>query len=150
MAAGYVGPGATASSALPVIATTLAGPDLQVYVTTAVDDIPNPITPASQLPRSAEAVAEPAAGPEPPDLPLLLRRSWQTTLGVDGLEDDTDVFDLGANSFTALEVAAELSERLGQEVGIGELLEGRTVAGMAEQLTALIADDSTVRTTPTA
>ncbi|WP_306323275.1 MULTISPECIES: amino acid adenylation domain-containing protein [unclassified Streptomyces] len=79
--------------------------------------------------------ARPYAAPRT-DLEAVLARMWATVLGQDRVGVHDDFFDLGGQSFTALRLIGQIARRLDRRVPLGTLLERRTVARLAEWLTA--------------
>ena len=64
------------------------------------------------------------------------RDVFASVLGVDasGVSVDASFFELGGNSLRAVLLARRLSEALGRQVGIAEVLQRPTVAGLADGL----------------
>ncbi|MBX3469621.1 MAG: amino acid adenylation domain-containing protein [Planctomycetes bacterium] len=63
-----------------------------------------------------------------------IARAWREVLRVDRVDADDDFLRLGGHSLKAAQVAARLSDALGQDVGVADVLEARTVAGLAARL----------------
>jgi len=109
-----------------------------------VDELPRGATGKVQrLQLGAELgfVPRPGAAPEPavivaPRTPLEARIAavWAAALGGGPVGVTTDFFDLGGSSLLAEEIVARLRDALGVQVGVVDLLDGRTVAGLAEEL----------------
>ncbi|TLF48229.1 acyl carrier protein, partial [Nonomuraea sp. KC401] len=60
-----------------------------------------------------------------------LRLLWTQALGVTDFPADQDFFDAGGNSLAAVEFIARIRESFGVRLGLGLLLERRTLAGIA-------------------
>ncbi|MFK8025623.1 MAG: AMP-binding protein, partial [Ilumatobacter sp.] len=59
---------------------------------------------------------------------------WRDALDRHDIGPDTDFFDVGGDSLTAVVIVTQLGDRLGREVPIGDLIVGLTPRGMAERL----------------
>lgn len=74
------------------------------------------------------------------EIEAIVTRAWCTALSLDRLPSDANVFGLGADSMTAVLIAADLSERLGIDVTLTDLIDAPAltdfvawVAGVAAQ-----------------
>jgi acetoacetyl-CoA synthetase len=61
-----------------------------------------------------------------------VRAIWEEVLGLEGIADDHDFFDLGGTSLQAVEVFVAIQERLGVELPPSTLIEAPTPAELAE------------------
>lgn len=104
------------------------------------DDLPRTVH--GKLDRSA---ARDLPGPEPSrptapsgsgDLATTVLDVWHSVFPGRDVSLDTDFFDAGGDSLSAVEIVTDVGDRLGQTVAVGALLSGRTPAGMIERLTA--------------
>ena len=59
---------------------------------------------------------------------------WQQVLGLPAVGVHDDFFELGGTSFAALRAVTEIGRRLGRRVALAALLDGRTVAGLAQRI----------------
>lgn len=79
-------------------------------------------------------------GPEPvswqPDTPeqAALARAWADVLGVAVRSETDDFFDAGGHSLAAMRLVARLRADLDREIGIEDVLGGRTVDGIVTRL----------------
>jgi enterobactin synthetase component F len=67
-----------------------------------------------------------------------LRAMWEGLLGIGGIGDDDDFFDLGGDSLLALRLTLAIEETFGQSIAIADFVTDMTIAGLAK----LLADDS--------
>jgi acyl carrier protein len=58
----------------------------------------------------------------------MIRALWQDALGVDDIRDKDDFFDLGGNSLSLVQAAAQLRESFQVDVPLSELIENSSVA----------------------
>jgi thioesterase domain-containing protein len=63
-----------------------------------------------------------------------LAQIWQDVLGVRDLGVHDDFFELGGQSFAAIQVMTRIAQHLGRRVPLGELLQGRTIAHLARSV----------------
>ncbi|MDL5057348.1 type I polyketide synthase [Geitlerinema calcuttense] len=75
------------------------------------------------------------------EIEQIIAQVWQRFLGIEQIGIDDDFFDLGGDSLLAVQLTAQLSEKLGTEVSTHSLLQASTVASLAE----LLAESSPVR-----
>ena len=70
----------------------------------------------------------------PADAPTTekLRAIWEAVLGLEGIGDEDDYFDLGGTSLQALEVFRLIEDRLGVDLPLSILLEAATIADLTE------------------
>jgi amino acid adenylation domain-containing protein len=61
---------------------------------------------------------------------------WRELLGVDSLGVHDDFFELGGQSFTAIRMLLRVTQRCGRSLGLGAVLEERTIEGLARRLRA--------------
>jgi acyl transferase domain-containing protein len=87
-------------------------------------------TPAGGTARS-RSLATPYAAPESP-AQQLLTEIWREAIGLDQIGVDDDFLDLGGNSLVAVQLAAQISERLRATVSVAQLFESRTIRALAE------------------
>ncbi|GAA0493378.1 phosphopantetheine-binding protein [Streptomyces stramineus] len=59
---------------------------------------------------------------------------WAEVLGRQAVGPEEDFLALGGNSVDAMKIVSRVEELAGTELSIRVLLEGRTVAGMAERV----------------
>jgi thioesterase domain-containing protein/acyl carrier protein len=108
--------------------------------------IPSAVVFVGALPRTPTGKVDRAALPEPgssrPALDVAFREpageaqtaaaaAFALVLGLDRVGADDDFFDLGGDSLSAVELLASLSEKLGAELTVTDLLEAPTPAGLA-------------------
>jgi len=60
-----------------------------------------------------------------------LRAMWEELLGLEGLRDEDDFFDLGGDSLQVLELLTMVEERIGVELPLSAIVEAPTVAELA-------------------
>jgi acetoacetyl-CoA synthetase len=76
--------------------------------------------------------------PEPREMPDdspttdKLRAIWEAVLGLEGIGDDDDYFDLGGTSLQSLQIFLLIEDRLGVDLPLSILLEATTIAELAE------------------
>ena len=63
-----------------------------------------------------------------------LARIWKSVLGLTDVGVHDDFFDLGGQSFAAMQVMTRIAQQLGRQLPLGELLRGRTIAQLAHSL----------------
>ncbi|MFJ2830014.1 MupA/Atu3671 family FMN-dependent luciferase-like monooxygenase [Streptomyces sp. NPDC087263] len=63
-----------------------------------------------------------------------LRSVWQSVLGVDGLADDANFFELGGDSIAAIRLVNRVREVLGAEVALADFFADATLGAMARRL----------------
>jgi yersiniabactin nonribosomal peptide synthetase len=59
---------------------------------------------------------------------------WEEVLAMSPIGIDDDFFELGGQSFAAVRVMTRIAQQFGRRLALGVLLEGRTVASLAESL----------------
>ena len=108
-----------------------------------------PLTPNGKLDRAALMRHAAAAAAAPRDKPgpltakeQLIADIWKEVLNLSAIGRDDDFFALGGESFSAIQAMTRLGQRLGVRLPLAALLEGRTVAGLAQRLTAVQAPPS--------
>jgi acyl carrier protein len=84
-------------------------------------------------------VSEPQARPSSPATADRLRRLWTAILGEDDIAQNADFFDLGGNSFTAMELMSKVRAEFGVELGIVALFDNSTLDALAEQIDRRVA-----------
>ena len=95
---------------------------------------------------SAPAAAQPGASAAPRTrLEAELVQIWQQVLGVPRVGIGDDFFDLGGQSFAAIQVMTRIEQRCGQRLPLGELLRARTVERLARHMEAATASSPLVR-----
>ncbi|NIR38659.1 MAG: hypothetical protein GWN79_15895, partial [Actinobacteria bacterium] len=90
----------------------------------------------------------PAASPSAPGGSRLaeeIMAAWRSALAPAPIELDTDFFEAGGDSLSAVEIVTDLGDRLGHDVAIATLLSGRTPGGMAAALQPLAGHESVIR-----
>ncbi|WP_245722893.1 non-ribosomal peptide synthetase [Micromonospora matsumotoense] len=103
-----------------------------------------PLTPNGKLDRQAlpapDHVARAGLG-RPPATPeeVAICAVFAAALGLDLVTADDDFFELGGHSLLAIDVIGRIRDRLGVEVGIRELFESPTPAGLAGRMGAAAA-----------
>ncbi|MCU0677319.1 MAG: amino acid adenylation domain-containing protein, partial [Myxococcota bacterium] len=98
-----------------------------------------PLTPSGKvdlaaLPFDEDTSIERAWAPPTDDLELLVGVLFSELLGVAQVGRDDDFFALGGHSLLALQLARRVREEVGAELGVGRVLEARTVAALAQAL----------------
>lgn len=63
-----------------------------------------------------------------------LRRLWIEILHEDDIAPDADFFDLGGNSFTAMDLMAKVRAEFGVELGIVALFANSRLDALADQI----------------
>jgi acyl carrier protein len=95
-----------------------------------------PLTPNGKIDRGVlpAPVAGPVAPASAPRTPLesLIAGVCSEVLGIDEVPRDVSFFDLGGNSLLATQVVTLLQDVLPVELGLRKVLEGPTVARIAE------------------
>ncbi|MDX3854760.1 amino acid adenylation domain-containing protein [Streptomyces sp. AK02-01A] len=94
-----------------------------------------PATPNGKLDRAAlppppEAAPAPSAGSE--TVRETVREIWCEVLGLPGVGDTEDIFDLGGHSITMTQISTRILDRLGVDVPLYAYFEEPTVRGIAE------------------
>jgi yersiniabactin nonribosomal peptide synthetase len=79
------------------------------------------------------AVQPSTADPATPE-EKLIAEVWQEVLRLPVVGRDDDFFALGGESFTAIQAMTRLGQRLGRHLPVAALIDGRTVAGLAQRL----------------
>jgi acyl carrier protein len=79
----------------------------------------------------SRSLATPYAAPESP-AQQLLTEIWREAIGLDQIGVDDDFLELGGNSLVAVQLAAQISERLRASVSVAQLFESRTIRALAE------------------
>ncbi|MFJ3493811.1 amino acid adenylation domain-containing protein [Streptomyces sp. NPDC086091] len=106
--------------------------------------VPSAIDFVDRLPRTGSGKIDRAALAGPPEtrgaadggpLEAAITGVWGRALGNDGVTADDDVFDLGAQSLQAIQVANRLGVALGREVKVAWLFQHPTAAALARFLT---------------
>jgi thioesterase domain-containing protein/acyl carrier protein len=101
-----------------------------------------PLSPNGKVDRAVllQQAGEPAMAPLPRQqaprtlLEARLARIWEGVLGISGVGVHDDFFELGGQSFAAMQVMTRISQQLGRQLPLAELLRGRTIASLAEHL----------------
>ncbi|MFB7933900.1 amino acid adenylation domain-containing protein [Streptomyces sp. NPDC056039] len=106
--------------------------------------IPTAVEFLDRLPRTSsgktdrKALATPGEQPEravaDSSMERTIAAAWQHMLGVSAVSAEDDVFDLGAQSLQAIQVANRLGVELGREVKVAWLFQHPTPAGLARYL----------------
>jgi thioesterase domain-containing protein/acyl carrier protein len=95
---------------------------------------------------SAPAVAQPGENVAPrTQLEADLVQIWQQVLGQPRIGIRDDFFDLGGQSFAAIQVMTRIEQRYGRRLPLGELLRGRTVERLARHIEEATAASPLVR-----
>jgi amino acid adenylation domain-containing protein len=77
------------------------------------------------------ALAPPAGRPGPPDsAEQVIHQIWRSVLGAEEIGRQDDFFELGGDSILAFEVVAR-ARRAGLSITVQDMVEGRTIAGLA-------------------
>jgi amino acid adenylation domain-containing protein len=63
---------------------------------------------------------------------------WEEVLGVEGIGVEENFFEIGGHSLLATQVVSRIRERVGVEIGLRSVFEGRTVRGMAARVEAAL------------
>ncbi len=118
------------------------------------DKLPYYMVPAAlvrleEIPRSPNGKVERKALPVPEDMDTGVERHfepprdelearlcelWEEVLGISPIGVNDDFFEIGGHSLLAVSLFAKVEARLGQELPITALFEGRTIARMADGL----------------
>ncbi|MFI7217028.1 amino acid adenylation domain-containing protein [Micromonospora maritima] len=96
-----------------------------------------PLTPNGKLDRDAlPAAPEPAATGRPAATPTekALQRIFAELLERPEVGVDENFFDLGGHSLLAIRLVARVRDALGADLGLGDVFDGATVAGLADRL----------------
>jgi acetoacetyl-CoA synthetase len=97
--------------------------------------------PALQLKPAADALAATVRAVKLPGgggvlSELELTHLWETTLGIVPIDRDEDLFDLGADSLTALRLLRRIESEIGQSLPITFVYEAPTIARMLPRLSS--------------
>ncbi len=88
-------------------------------------------------PQRFEAAAEPARdvsqAPDP-EIAETLRALWESVLGITGIGDDDDFFEIGGHSLAAARLLAECARQFGRRVSFGEFYVRPTLRALARSL----------------
>ncbi len=98
-----------------------------------------PLTASGKIDRralAAQAVDAPLAWDEAQSLPQQLVRLWQQLLGLDELDPQANLFDLGARSLTVVRALTELRRRGFRMLTAAQIYEHPSVARLAASLAA--------------
>lgn len=92
---------------------------------------------------AGQSLAAEALAPAP-TLPLrdAIAQIWQEALGMPRIGPDENYFDLGGDSYQAIQILAALRERLGRDIPMKLLLEAPTIALLAAALERPPVDES--------
>ncbi|MFI6350392.1 amino acid adenylation domain-containing protein [Streptomyces sp. NPDC050560] len=94
-----------------------------------------PMTSTGKTDREALAVLATGRAPTEPSAPrgtgAVVTDAWRRALGLSDLSPNDDVFDAGAHSLQAIQVANRLGAKLGREVRVAWLFEHPTPASLA-------------------
>ena len=92
--------------------------------------------PAAESESPAADHAPVSTGPDqaPATVTERLRRLWIGILGIDDVAQDTDFFDLGGNSLTAVELMAKVRAEFAVELGVVTLFDHPTLDALAAQI----------------
>lgn len=92
-----------------------------------------PTTPSGKIDRRALPLPAfaPARAVDRSDLRGLCRALWQELLGLDSLADDQNLFDLGARSLLVLRFVSQLKEAGIDHIGVADVYDRPTIAGIA-------------------
>ncbi|WP_170184831.1 type I polyketide synthase [Streptomyces sedi] len=124
---------------LPQPRTVVVAPSPAPVEQTAVE------TPRSPLPEAAPGTKRPAESPVSPtavgteaedEIATAIRGFWEDALGMRGIKDDDDFFELGGNSLSSIELMGQIRERFGVELSVAMLFECPTVSLLAEAVRA--------------
>ncbi|MFB9966996.1 condensation domain-containing protein [Sinosporangium siamense] len=88
------------------------------------------------VPAAVQPVA-PAAGAVTAEGTALaddIRAIWQEVLGMKGIEDDDDLFDLGGHSLTMTQIIARMRKRLRIEVSLDAFFDNPTISGVVAEI----------------
>jgi acyl carrier protein len=95
-----------------------------------------PLTPNGKLDRAglpppprAEPACASASGASA--INAVLRDIWEEVLGIGGIADDEDLFDLGGHSLTITQIMARIEKRLGVAVPMEVFYDTPTIADVA-------------------
>jgi acetoacetyl-CoA synthetase len=92
------------------------------------------LTPAADAAATLRAVKIP--GREHVLSELELTQLWETTLGIAPIDRDEDLFDLGADSLTALRLLRRIESEIGHDLPITFIYEAPTIARMLPRLSS--------------
>jgi yersiniabactin nonribosomal peptide synthetase len=99
-----------------------------------------PLTANGKVDRQALARIEPATGARPArvaprnDTEAGLAAIWREILELDAIGVHDDFFELGGQSFAAVRVMTRVEQTFGRRLPLSLILEGRTIAALAERL----------------
>lgn len=125
---------------LRLLALLVAEPDRTVgsLATRPRPDRPDR-TPATPVPSAAPPPAGDAAAAQPGRAPLesLLKSVWSEVLGV-AVRPGDDFFELGGHSLLAMGIVSRVRREHGIEIGVSDIFDTPTVAGLAGRLSERI------------
>ncbi|MBV9024538.1 MAG: acyltransferase domain-containing protein [Streptomycetaceae bacterium] len=105
----------------------------QDRVPMAPEATPQPAPVAEARPGQARCAQEPEASA---DAVAVISTMWAETLGLPGVPPDADFFTVGADSLTALQMAARLQDRFGVELSVAEIFDAPTARELAASIGA--------------
>lgn len=137
----------TPAEGVEVFLRTLAAGEPTVCISTVAwrhAERPTPLAESLTAPAAEPSAAESKRKPRPETATpfraastaaeKLMGEVWGEVLGYDGLGIDDDLFDLGADSLTALQASARLKELIGRELSMERFFARATIAHLAEDL----------------
>ncbi|MGX1880796.1 MupA/Atu3671 family FMN-dependent luciferase-like monooxygenase [Streptomyces sp. NPDC055287] len=71
-----------------------------------------------------------------------VRAVWESVLGTSGFPDDSNFFDLGGNSITAIRLVNRVRDALGTEYPMADFFQEATLRAMTNQLDGAAAEDA--------
>ncbi|MGW4393659.1 SDR family NAD(P)-dependent oxidoreductase [Amycolatopsis nivea] len=101
-------------------------------------EAPAPSAPQPEPEPAPSAAAVPEPGPEPAadDAVERTRRLWSAVLGVTGIRESDDFFEIGGNSLAAIDLASMVRTEFGFELNVAMLFDYPTLGALAEALRA--------------
>ncbi|WP_371483892.1 amino acid adenylation domain-containing protein [Kitasatospora sp. NBC_00315] len=130
--------------------TEPAGPELRAHLLRSLPGamVPQVYVPVAAMPLTPNGKLDRRALPEPPQTaaddaaegpadrsgdPVMgaLREIWSEVLGVSDIDDDEDLFDLGAHSLTIIQISARIRKSFDVDLDFDVFFDFPTVAGIA-------------------
>ncbi|NLT08050.1 MAG: mycosubtilin synthase subunit A [Ruminococcus sp.] len=88
--------------------------------------------------RAAEEEKKTAAAMSRDEVAGILREVWAEELDIEGFDDDDDLFDLGANSIEAMDVADAVEERTNIHIEFSDMYKYTSVSSLADHIVSIM------------